>query len=33
MSRLKLTIGVLCGFIMLFAFSVTCYAMEFDAEE
>ncbi len=33
MSRLKLTIGVLFGFIMLFAFSVTCYAMDFDAEE
>lgn len=32
MKRLKQTIGVLFGFIMLFAFSADCFAMDFDAE-
>lgn len=32
MKRLKQTIGVLFSFIMLFAFSADCFAMDFDAE-
>lgn len=32
MKRLKHIIGVLCSFIMLFAFSIDCFAMDFDAE-
>ena len=32
MKRLKHIIGVLCSFIMLFAFSINCFAMDFDAE-
>lgn len=32
MKRLKHIIGVLCSFIMLFAFSIECFAMDFDAE-
>lgn len=32
MKRLKQIIGVLCSFIMLFAFSINCFAMDFDAE-
>ena len=32
MKRMKHIIGVLCSFIMLFAFSVDCFAMDFDAE-
>ncbi|MDE5801473.1 MAG: trypsin-like peptidase domain-containing protein [Lachnospiraceae bacterium] len=32
MKRLKQTIGVLFSFIMLFAFSIDCFAMDFDAE-
>lgn len=32
MKRLKQIIGVLCSFIMLFAFSANCFAMDFDAE-
>lgn len=33
MKQLKQITGVLCSFILLFAFSITCYAMDFDAEE
>ena len=32
MKRLKQAIGVLFSFIMLFAFSTDCFAMDFDAE-
>ncbi len=32
MKRLKHIIGVLCSFIMLFALSIDCFAMDFDAE-
>lgn len=32
MKRFKQTIGVLFSFIMLFAFSADCFAMDFDAE-
>lgn len=32
MKRIKHIIGVLCSFIMLFAFSIDCFAMDFDAE-
>lgn len=32
MKRMKHIIGVLCSFIMLFAFSIDCFAMDFDAE-
>lgn len=33
MKRLKQAIGVLFSFIMLFAFSTDCFAMDFDAED